>query len=236
MQGIGYHRARQESLKEAPFTIRKVDLGAMGNWYRIFAGVSRNQEEIRSMGTNLSASRPYARIMEIDGRPGIHMASYRTEAEALRGIQRLKSDYPALADQNFTTHTVDLGPEKGTWHRVVATGFGTRAQAESLAGSLKPRQAYSTPMAMETAGELTVHTASYRTMDKALAHLRSLARRMGEETPDQIAVRPVDLGGKGKWYRVVLGEFGRAENASDLVSALRASGEYARVVPLGESM
>ncbi len=237
VKGIDFQRAKHERLKDVPFTVKRTDLGAKGIWYRVFAGVSRDKDLIKASGAELDSSALYSKILTRDtGEAVIHLASYKTESAALKGIQRLKATYPELLKtRDFTTRTVDLGPGKGVWHRVIATGFGSREAAERMVEKLKTHRPYSAPMAMEAAGEKTVHTASYRTMKKAVAHLKDLVKRMGSDVPAQVSVRPVDLGKKGRWYRVLLGEYDRPEKASKLAERLKAGGNYARVMPLAGS-
>ena len=240
VRGISYQRARQAVFgNQVPFTVQKTDLGPeKGIWYRVFAGSSGDMQEINALSSGLEYTPPYTRMITLkdsDGgiRTGIHMASYRTRGAALKGIQQLKSACPPLLkNREFSFKLVDLGPDKGSWYRVVATGFADRAEARTLMEKLSNWRPYSKPMAIEKSQGRTVHTASYRSYDKAVAHLEAMSRELGPRMPDQASVRPVDLGKKGRWYRVVLGEYDRTEDAASLMADLKGRGDYANVIPL----
>lgn len=171
---------------------------------------------------------------------GLHVSSYRTMESAVRGISYQRDRQDIFGDRvPFTVQKTDLGPDMGTWYRVVAGSSEDMADIKALkngleyqAEKLNNRRPWANPMAIEKAGGRTVHTASYQTYDKALAHLNALCRDLGSDMPEQVSVRPVNLGEKGVWYRVELGEFERTEDAAPLVATLEERGEYARVMPL----
>jgi hypothetical protein len=159
---------------------------------------------------------------------------------AVRGITYQRDRQDIFGDRvPFTVQKTDLGPDMGTWYRVVAGSSEDMADIKALkngleyqAEKLNNRRPWANPMAIEKAGGRTVHTASYQTYEKAVDHLNALCRDFGSDMPEQVSVRPVDLGEKGVWYRVVLGEFEQTEDAASLVAALEERGEYAMVMPL----
>lgn len=65
-----------------------------------------------------------------------------------------------------------------------------------------------------------MHVSSYRKRTTA----ESEARRLGAELALRARVLQVDLGAKGVWHRVVVGEVGTAAEASALREQLRKKG------------
>jgi len=164
---------------------------------------------------------------------GLHLASYRSLDTAIKGIDYQRDKHANLKDTPFTIKKTDLGA-KGIWYRVFAGTSPDINQIKASEAGLDEKTKYSAPMPMETATGKTVHTASYRTMEKAEAHLKALVQKLGPDAPDQVSVRPVDLGKKGRWYRVLVGGYDQPGQAVELASLLKAQGNYARVMPLAQ--
>ncbi|GGY44697.1 SPOR domain-containing protein [Parvularcula lutaonensis] len=75
----------------------------------------------------------------------VHLASYYTAMDAMRGWNVLKARYPdLLADFDPVLKDVDLG-ERGQFVRLLAGPIGSLAEAESLCKALRGEGAYCVP-------------------------------------------------------------------------------------------
>lgn len=162
---------------------------------------------------------------------GLHVSSYRRKEDAVRGIQWLRQEVPELRGaENFRIQKTDLGTS-GTWYRVTAGAFSDQKTAEELASRVEKRTGFCRVQAGEAAGDVGVHLASYRTLEKAEKGLALLSRRhetaLGQAP---MAIRKVDLGEKGVWFRIVAGTFPDEKAASGLREAVIGEGGYAAAV------
>ncbi|PIE69492.1 MAG: hypothetical protein CSA21_02355 [Deltaproteobacteria bacterium] len=160
---------------------------------------------------------------------GCHLSSYRTMEKAVQGISYQVSKHRnILSESDFSVQKTDLGP-KGTWYRVVAGNFSREEQAQELSRKIKQRDIFSQPVAIEKTGQLTVHAASYQSLERAVKGVDILAK---QGAANHISIRKVDLGAKGVWYRILLGRFDEQDQANTLVAKLQNAGKYAKVMPL----
>lgn len=78
----------------------------------------------------------------------------------------------------------------------------------------------------------TVHLASYRSRQNALAGIQVLSKRLeGIIDPEELTVHKVDLGiDKGSWYRVVYGNFSEKGDLSPVLAELEQKTDYTRIL------
>ncbi len=223
-------------LSDSDFTIQKADLGPeKGSLYRVIAGTSAQEQPARELGKSIRKMTPYTRIVSLDhsSQKGVHLSSFRSMEGARQGIKRLQAAHPeALKDVPFSIVYKDLGPEKGAWYRVVAGNFFQEDQAKKLSEKIRHKAAYGRPLPLENTSQLAVHAASYPTLERAVKGMRILAKQT-RTAPDHMAVRKVDLGEKGVWYRVLIGRFDDETKAQTLASHIQDQGQYAKVVNFG---
>lgn len=225
-------------LGNTDYTVQKVDLGPeKGEWYRVVAGAFGGREGAVALEGKIRMAAPYTRVVPLENGSarGIHMTSFRTMAKARLSIQELKTRYPDLLENEpFSIRTVDLGPEKGVWKRVIAGSFSNDTEALALAEKIKLVSPYTKVMAIEKESEFGVHLSSYREHDKAARGLALLQKKIGPMLGDEsVYIRRVDLGPqKGVWYRVMAGRFEDREAAAPLSRALDEAGQYANVMGL----
>ncbi len=231
--GIGFQKNKHKGLlDQAEFTIQKTDLGPeKGIWYRVVAGATDDKELLGSMQQAIQSTtgttKVYARKITLGKKTGVHLSSTRTKENARLNILKLKADYPVLLkNQPFTIRTTDLGPGKGIWHRVIAGKFATPAQAETLATQIKSRVPYCQPRPIEKGSQFGVHTASYRTVYDAVQGLKNISTPLGT-FDERLSIRRSDLGKKGIWYRVIMGQFDDQSDARNLAASLSQKGFYA---------
>jgi len=234
--GIQFQKKKFKGLLETKdFTIQKADLGPeKGIWYRVLAGSAGNMDKMQRLAGVIKNRHPYCKMVSLEDplKKGVHLTSFRTKAQAKKGIQELKEAYPALLrNQEFTIKTVDLGPDKGVWQRVIAGSFTNKSQARELIAKIKQKAPYCKPMEVESKEQFAVHMASYRTSKRAVAGLQKLENEFGSLLGDQFSIRRVDLGKKkGVWYRVLAGRFNDKNRTKPLQAGLRANKQYARAM------
>lgn len=237
--GITYLRNKyKDILDTADFTIRKASLAKDGGEvFRVIASIGGSLVDIEKLRDQIRMSRPYARTVPVttagETTHGVHLTSFRTTEKARLSIQELKARYPdLLADQSFSIQTVDLGPEKGTWKRVVAGSFTDRNKAAALEKAIKMTQPYTRIMATENTRDRTVHMASYRNLESAVKGLSQLTEQHRDIlNGHDLFIRKVDLGAdKGTWYRIFAGRSGETTPVKALRDALASEKQYARVV------
>ncbi len=136
-------------LKEADFTVKKVDLGSKkGTWYRVVAG-AEGLEEAGERAETIKRMAPYCQVMPLEQERdiGIHLASFKTHAKAVRGLRRLQHQLGHLFEnREFSIRRVDLGAEKGIWFRVIGGNFNDSEEAQSLKTTLGKRGQYAAVM------------------------------------------------------------------------------------------
>lgn len=162
---------------------------------------------------------------------GIHLASYRSAQEAVKGIGFLRNNYKTLLGKSdFSVNPVDLGPEKGKWYRVVAGSFNTLEETKGLRRRIKMQSPYC--RVVSTGDHAGVHLTSFRTETKAAESIQELKTRY----PDilgkiSFSIKDVDLGPeKGKWKRVIAGRFENRDAAHVLAKRIKMHKPYAMPV------
>jgi len=164
---------------------------------------------------------------------GVHLTSFRTRTKAADSIEDLKKDYPAqLKDAEFNIKSVDLGPDKGKWERVIAGRFTDKSEARALARKIKMASPYCKAVEIEKDNEFGIHLASYKTAEKASRELKQLQNQFSRLIRDEeFSIRRVDLGDKkGVWYRIFAGRFKDKKSALALTQALKEKHQYAEVI------
>lgn len=245
-----------ELLGQAQFSVRPVDLGDKGTWFRVVAGSFANREEAKDLGIRLKGKGEYTRVLvSSDAAPertgtapvtsqaaapvddgkekfGVHLSSFRTRAEANRSILELKEKHgDLLGAALFSIRKVELG-SKGTWFRVMAGSFEEKGEAERLGGKLKLRNQYASVMPEEQKPAYGIHLASFRTREMAGMGIRELQekhRALLGAAP--FSTTRVDLGPKGVWFRVSAGSFENRDDAKTLGRKLELRKQYAQVRP-----
>ncbi|MDY0163239.1 SPOR domain-containing protein [Desulfobotulus sp.] len=81
-------------------------------------------------------------------------------------------------------------------------------------------------------GGLGVHAGSYQSRERALLGIAWARRQMPElASLEEARIQPVDLGEKGRWYRVILGDFENREDAERIAAQMAKKTGYGRVFP-----
>lgn len=227
-----------ELLSACDYTVQKKDLGPeKGEWYRVVVSVSGNRRMAETLERRVRMREPYCKVVSLNqkGGAGVHMTSFRTTTKAKLSIGELKAQYPSLLkDLPFSIRTVDIGPEKGVWRRVVAGRFPSNDEALSLARKIKRQKPYTRMIPIETKDDIGIHLASFRQPDRAEKALSDLNKKFGNLFGDEARyIRRVDLGPqKGTWYRVMVGRFEDRQAAGDLQDTLAQKQQYARTLSL----
>lgn len=153
--GIRWLQGRLEGVfDESDFCIKRVDLGPeKGIWYRVIAGSFESRKAADMLCEQIKPTQSWCKGYPVENRFrfGIHMASFRTNDRASKGIQVLTKQYrQLLGESEFIVRRVDLGPEKGIWYRVIVGSFDTRQDAERLAMKLKQTEPYCRTCELDT--------------------------------------------------------------------------------------
>lgn len=226
-------------LGDAEFTVKRVHVSnEKGIWYRVFAGVYDDKEKAEQLKRKIKMAEPYCRVLPLgtksdaEANKGVHLTSFRTTRKAKLSIQELKEQYPViLKNADFTIKSVDLGPEKGKWERVIAGNFSNEADAKRLAKRIKMNSPYGKTMQVEENEEFGVHLASFKTCEKASRGLKILQKKFSSTlNNDDFSIRRVDLGKKGIWYRIFSGRFKNENEALPLMHSLKKMNQYAMIV------
>ncbi len=220
---------------DADFHIKKVFLGPQkGTWYRVIAGSFTGKEEANRLCDRIKPTQPWCKGYPVENkfRFGIHMESYRTSERAAKGIQLLMRKYKKLlGEADFIIKRVDLGPEKGTWFRVIVGSFDNKEKANTLAKRLKLVEPYCMTCRVESEQQYGIHLASCRTDKKAQAGLVVLQDKYKDLIKDAFYIRQVNLGSKkGIWYRIIAGSFDKKADAEKIMQQIKTRGEKAAVV------
>ena len=77
--------------------------------------------------------------------PGVHLASYRREADARKGWAELQSKFGQLAGLSAHIERVDLGGAKGVFFRLKAGPLPSNAAAQDVCRQLKAKRQYCEP-------------------------------------------------------------------------------------------
>ncbi|MCG8531316.1 MAG: hypothetical protein MI749_11680, partial [Desulfovibrionales bacterium] len=223
LDGIAFQKEKHgRLLAAADFSIVKTDLGPKGIWYRIFAGVG-SRRAIETIQREVKDRAPYAKVMALPGGgTGVHMASYKSRDQALKGIKVLKRHHPrALAHLPFHIHTVDLGPEKGVWYRVIAGNFDQLARADRLKDRLSTP--YCAPMVIQENEQFSIQAASFKTHGEAVQGAKALLLK--NHLPENLSIRKIDPEGPDRGYRLLLGGFDREMDARKTLTGLKMGGD-----------
>lgn len=243
VEGIQYLMDKYKGrLGSGDFTVQRVHVSEeKGVWYRVIAGCFESKEKANQFGKRIKLSSPYCMVVPLDGnvgdrvRQGVHLTSFRTRARAENSIQDLKKEYPAqLKDTEFNIKSVDLGPDKGKWERVIAGRFTDKAQARALAEKIKMAAPYGKAVEIEKTNDFGIHLASYKTVENASRELKQLQKQFSALVRDEdFSIRRVDLGDKkGVWYRILAGRFKDKNSALALKQALKGKHPYAEITRL----
>ena len=168
---------------------------------------------------------------------GVHLASFQQADKAVQYMANLMQKMAAeLTGSDFSIRYVDLGPVKGKWYRVMAGRFSTKGQAQALAKKLQPGTDYAQAISAGEALGTTLHLASYKTQQGALAGAHDIVERFADilKTND-IVIKRVDLGAKkGTWYRIYTGDFAEKSAANGLRKKLMQQDQYAAIIKKAE--
>ncbi|MGB0682476.1 MAG: SHOCT domain-containing protein [Magnetovibrionaceae bacterium] len=86
-------------------------------------------------------------------RPGVHLASYRSEKAARDGWAQLKKNHPQqLGSLSMDIARVNMGAGKGTFYRLKAGPLTSASAAKDLCSQLKRRRQYCEPSTVNGAG------------------------------------------------------------------------------------
>ena len=241
VEGIKYLMDKYKGqLGSGDFTVQRVHVSKeKGIWYRVIAGCFESREKASRLGERIKLSSPYCMVVPLDDnagdmiRQGVHLTSFRTRAKAADSIEDLKKEYPSqLKDAEFNIKSVDLGPDKGKWERVIAGRFTDKSEALALARKIKMASPYCKAVEIEKDNEFGIHLASYKTAEKASRELKQLQKQFGALIRDEeFSIRRVDLGDKkGVWYRIFAGRFKDKKSALGLTQALKEKNQYADIL------
>ncbi|MCG8551339.1 MAG: SPOR domain-containing protein [Desulfobacterales bacterium] len=225
-------------LSGCDYTVQKKDLGPeKGQWYRVVVSASGKRRMAEALRKRIRMHAPYCNVVPLEpkGDAGVHMTSFRTMEKAKLSIGELKTQYPSLLkDQPFSIRTVDLGPDKGVWQRVVAGRFQSNDEAQALAKKIKMQKPYTRMVPIEKKNDISIHLASFRQPERAEKALGEVNKKFGNLLGDEARyIRRVDLGPqKGIWYRVMVGRFEDRQAAGGLQNALAQKQQYARMISL----
>lgn len=189
-------------------------------------------------------------------RPEAHPPIYAIQLAAYRDRQGAVDDADLITKRlGRPSHVVrvELGAS-GVWYRVLVGEFASSQEAEDFRRQLAADRNYDVgpvrrlpvagqapqPLATRTAGLATppmvwaVQLASYRDRQGAVVDAGALAKVLGRPTH----IIEVDLGSKGRWYRVGVGDFDTPDLARAFANRLRAAGTFEvgpplRVPPVG---
>jgi hypothetical protein len=82
-----------------------------------------------------------------DGKYGVHLASYRNDRGAKRGWKVLKAKFKTeLMDKVMVIRAFDSGNNKGTFQRLIAGYFESRASATAFCKALKLKRQFCSPV------------------------------------------------------------------------------------------
>nr|WP_320190154.1 SPOR domain-containing protein [uncultured Desulfobacter sp.] len=222
-------------LGKSAFSVKTIDLGpGKGKWYRVIAGSFNSVEEAKNMGRRIKLQSPYCRVVSTGDHTGVHLTSFRTKTKATESIKELRAHYPdILGKVSFSIKDVDLGTEKGKWKRVIAGRFENRETAHALAERIKLHKPYIMPVDVEKKSSTSIHLASFRTSGKADQALENINKKFpGIVEEHSLFIRPVNLGAKGIWYRVMAGSFENRQEADNIIKHLSSQNQYAAPVKL----
>ncbi len=110
--------------------------------------MSGQQQKPAEHGENkMTTDAPKVEMMKDDGpRPGLHLASYRSEADANRGWTQLRRAFRSLiGDLHPEVVRVNLGPGKGVYYRLIVGPLANQAEVTRICKNLKDRRQYCEP-------------------------------------------------------------------------------------------
>jgi len=164
---------------------------------------------------------------------GVQLASFRSlerAASALNSLER--STRNILPAKSLAIVPVDVGPQKGTWYRIVSTGLSSRDQAGKLSAALKRAHIDNLPVKSGAGSKRQIHLASYRSAGGAEAGLQKIKKEHNDLFSGlEMAIKRVDLGpDKGIWFRVIAGGLASREEAENLGKQLSTRQQYNQIL------
>ncbi|MCG8566046.1 MAG: hypothetical protein MI747_13290 [Desulfobacterales bacterium] len=227
LAGIRFEQKKYgDFLEDADFSIVKMDLGSKGTWYRVCAGTG-SREDMARLKSGLKLNAPYARVMSLkSGEKGVHLASYRTKENALKGVKRFKRLYLRdLGSVPFQIQSVDLGKEKGIWHRVIAGKFTKGIQAAQLQKKIK--EPYCKPMMIGRTDQFSIQAAVFKTYEEAV----NGAKKIIEANPQgTLSIRKADPHDPNSRYQILMGRFDHKEDAQKIITSMKVQGRQPSMV------
>ncbi len=191
------------------------------------AAADLSQDEIRELENHLV-------LLGFDPGPvdGIADAATSRAIEAYQSFAALRVDGVAslalLEELRGVTQSLGKIEDKAAEEAPPAAAVGTAAPDDESAGTGQPGEAVTAPPAARAAGETwdtAIHLASFKQESKAHEEWQRLQRRLpdllGDMTP---AVREVDLGDKGLFYRLYAGPFPNLATAQDFCLTVNLEG------------
>ncbi len=170
---------------------------------------------------------------------GIHLTSYRTPEKAIAGIKYLMDKYKnILGSSDFTVKKINISKEKGDWYRVFAGSFHKKENAEKLKKQIKMSLPYCKVISLDTGADNKVkkgvHLTSFKTTTKAILSIKELKNQYPSLLKDAVfSIKNVDLGPeKGKWKRVVAGNFSDESDAKMLAKRIKMRSPFSTTIKI----
>jgi hypothetical protein len=101
--------------------------------------------------------------------PAVHIASYRSEADAQKGWSQLRRAYPQLGPLQPEVTRVNLGAQKGVFYRLLAGPLPSRPEAERICRELKAKRQFCEVSYIGGGSSLAAPAAASRTPARAPA-------------------------------------------------------------------
>jgi len=164
---------------------------------------------------------------------GVQLASFRSLNRAVSALNTLeKSTRNILPAKSLAIVPVNLGPQKGTWFRVVSAGLSSRDQAGKLSAALTRAHIDNLPVKCGAGSMLQIHLASFRSPESAESGLKKIIKKQADLLSGlEMTIQRVDLGpDKGIWFRVVAAGLDSQEEAELLSKKLSARQQYNRIL------
>ena len=148
-------------------------------------------------------------------------------------LQSFQKSFKMISDPGKLSITiVDLGPEKGIWHRVTAHGFPSKNKAAEFKQALAGLKHDSMIVNSAIGSRYEIHMASYKTAETAASGLNKIKNSQGDVLAGkELAIKRVDLGReKGVWFRIIAGGFAKWDEAMELSKRLSLRKQYGKVL------
>ena len=164
---------------------------------------------------------------------GVQLASFRSITDAASALQSFQKSFKMIFDPGKLSITiVDLGPEKGIWHRVTAHGFPSKSKAAEFKQALAGLKHDSMIVDSAIGSRYEIHMASYKTTETAVSGLNKIKNSHGDILAGkELAIKRVDLGReKGIWFRIIAGGFAKWDEAMEFSKRLSLRKQYGKVL------